>query len=413
MNWTFRWHCPTPLIAMGWLWWLFSGVGAAGAAFRPEVLQQMEAAIQKQMDATNLPGGVLWMEHGDGVFHKAYGRRSVWPVAETMTEDTIFDAASLTKVLATTPSIMGLVESGQLSLDDSIERYFPEFIAARSNHITLRLLLTHTSGLPPGIELASHWMGYEAGIGKACGVKLDARPGTKFTYSDVNFILLGELVRRVSGYSLDEYARRKIYQPLGMNDTGFRPASELRGRVAPTEKVGESVFRGVVHDPTSRAMGGVAGHAGLFTTATDMARFCRMMLQKGTLDGHAIFKPATVDLMTSVQTPPGVTARRGLGWDIDSPYAGLRGAHFPLGSFGHTGWTGTSLWIDPYSQTFVIFLSNRNHPSEEGTVGGLRAQLSTLAAEALTDVDFSRFTHALPALPQNPVLKPTPDTRPK
>ena len=199
MNWTFRWHCPTPLIAMGWFWWLFSGGGAADAAFHPEVLQQMEAAIQKQMAATNLPGGVLWVEHGDGVFHKAYGRRSVWPVAETMTEDTIFDAASLTKVLATTPSIMSLVESGQLSLNDSVERYFPEFIAARSNHITLRLMLTHASGLPPGIELASHWMGYEAGIEKACGVKLAARPGTKFTYSDVNFILLGELVRRVSG----------------------------------------------------------------------------------------------------------------------------------------------------------------------------------------------------------------------
>jgi CubicO group peptidase (beta-lactamase class C family) len=406
MNFDFRWICLPRVIVAGMLLLLFPEVRAAESAFRPEVLLQMESAILKQVASTNLPGGVLWVEHGGSSFHKAFGRRSVWPVTEAMTEDTIFDAASLTKVLATTPSLMCLVESGQVSLDDPIEHYFPEFLAARSNHITLRLMLTHTSGLPPGIELASHWAGYEAGIEKACGVKLATVPGTKFTYSDVNFILLGELVRRVSGYSLDEYSRRRIYQPLGMADTGFRPSSELRGRVAPTERVGDSVFRGVVHDPTSRAMGGIAGHAGLFTTASDVARFCRMMLQKGSLDGHVLFKPATVDLMTGVQTPPGVTARRGLGWDIDSPYAGLRGAHFPLGSYGHTGWTGTSLWIDPYSQTFVVFLSNRNHPSEEGTTGGLRSQLSTLAAEALTDVDFSRFTNALPVLPQNPVLQP-------
>lgn len=406
MNLSLRWLCMPRILLLAWWLILFPAIGLSESGFRPEVLHQMEAAVLKQIAATNLPGGVLWMEHGGSSYHKALGRRSVWPASEMMTEDTIFDAASLTKVLATTPSVMCLVESGQVSLDDPIEHYFPEFLAARSNHIALRLMLTHTSGLPPGIELASHWAGYEAGIEKACGVKLATAPGTKFTYSDVNFILLGELVRRVSGYSLDEYARRKIYQPLGMTDTGFRPSPELRGRVAPTERVGDSVFRGVVHDPTSRAMGGVAGHAGLFTTAADVARFCRMMLQKGTLDGHVIFKSATVDLMTGVQTPPGVTARRGLGWDIDSPYAGLRGAHFPLGSYGHTGWTGTSVWIDPYSQTFVVFLSNRNHPSEEGTVGELRAQLSTLASEALTDVDFSRFTNALPALRPNPVLQP-------
>ncbi len=223
MNPFLRWLCPARSLALALLSLLFSGSGAAATVFRPEVLNQMESAILKQIAATNLPGGVLWLEHRGETFHKAFGRRSVWPVTEGMTEDTLFDAASLTKVLATTPSVMCLVESGQVSLEDPIERYFPEFTAARSNRITLRLMLTHTSGLPPGIELASHWTGYEAGIERACGVKLATAPGTKFTYSDVNFILLGELVRRVSGYPLDEYARRKIYQPLGMVDTGFRP----------------------------------------------------------------------------------------------------------------------------------------------------------------------------------------------
>lgn len=366
--------------------------------FRPDKLEQIDAAVRQQIAQTNLPGGVLWMEHHGSNYHRAYGLRSVWPAKEEMTEDTVFDAASLTKVLATTPSVMRLAELGQVSLDDPISRYFPEFSAAATNPVTIRFMLTHTSGLPPGIELASHWSGYEAGIQKACAVKLASLPGTKFTYSDVNFILLGELVRRVSGYRLDDYAHRNFYQPLGMTDTGFRPSTNLVERIAPTERVGDQVFRGIVHDPTSRAMGGIAGHAGLFTTTSDVARFCRMMLQRGTLDGKTIFKPETVDRMTQVQTPPGVTARRGLGWDIDSPYAGLRGADFPRGSYGHTGWTGTSLWIDPFSQTFVVFMSNRNHPTEEGTVGALRAQLSTLVAESLTDVNFESFTNALPQL---------------
>ena len=370
----------------------------AAPLFRPEKLGQIDDTVRQQIAKTNLPGGVLWLEHRGSNYHRAYGLRSVWPKPEEMTEDTIFDVASLTKILATTPAIMRLVESGQVKLDDSIDHYFPEFAAAVTNHVSIRLMLTHTSGLPPGIELASHWSGYEMGIQKACAVKFASTPGAKFTYSDVNFILLGELVRRVSGYPIDEYAHRNFYQPLGMVDTGFRPSSNRVERIAPTERVGDQVFRGIVHDPTSRAMGGVAGHAGLFTTASDVARFCRMMLQRGTLDGKTILKPETVDLMTQVQTPPGVTARRGLGWDIDSPYAGLRGSHFPRGSYGHTGWTGTSLWIDPFSQTFVVFMSNRNHPTEEGTVGALRAQLSTLAAESLTDVNFDSFTNALPQM---------------
>lgn len=367
-------------------------------AFRAEVLSQMDAVILSSIQETNLPGGVLWLEHHSASYHRAYGNRSVWPKRETMTEDTVFDAASLTKVIATTPAVMLLIESGAIDLDDPVSKYFPEFAAAKTHGLTVRHLMTHTSGLPPGIEVASHWSGYSEGIRKACSVSCVTPPGSKFTYSDINFILLGDLVGRVSGRPLNEFVRERIYQPLGMRDTGFLPSTNLAARIAPTERLGDVVWRGVVHDPTSRAMGGVAGHAGLFTTTADLARFARMMLGRGSLDGCRVFRQSTVELMTRVQTPPAVTARRGLGWDIDSPYAGLRGTHFPIGSYGHTGWTGTSIWIDPFSNSFVIFLSNRNHPTEEGTVGALRAKLGTLSAEALSDFDFSRVTNDLPPL---------------
>src|ERR1039457_4869610 len=185
-----------------------------------------------------------------------------------------------------------------------------------------------------------------------------------------------------------------------MVDTCYLPPHAKLGRIAPTEVVNGKPYRGVVHDPTSRHMGGVAGHAGLFTTAADLARYARMLLNRGALDGGGIFKPETVDLMTTVQSPASITARRGLGWDIDSGYSGLRGKLFPVGSYGHTGWTGTSIWIDSFSQTFVIFLSNRNHPDESGNVGPLRAKLGTLAAEAVTDFNFAAVTDTLTAAPE-------------
>jgi CubicO group peptidase (beta-lactamase class C family) len=226
---------------------------------------------------------------------------------------------------------------------------------------------------------------YASGIRQAVAEKPVTPPGTAFKYSDVNFILLGEMVRRVSGQSLPEYVWSRVHKPLSMLDTGFLPAAGKRRHIAPTEKVAGEVLRGVVHDPTARSMGGVAGHAGLFTTAYDLARYCRMLLNNGTLDGVRVFKPATVGLMTSVQSPAGVAAKRGLGWDIDSPYSGPRGSVFPIGSYGHTGWTGPSVWIDSASQTFVIFMCNRNHPDGKGNVLPLRARLGTLAAEALLD----------------------------
>ena len=364
--------------------------------FRPEKLAAMDAAINQAIADQKCPGGVLWLEHRGSVYHKGYGHRALVPAVEDMTEDTIFDAASLTKVVATTPAVMLLVERGQVKLEEPVATYLPEFTGGGREAITIRQLMTHTSGLPPDIETSTDWQGQAAAIQKACAIKLAAAPGTVERYSDINFFLLGEVVQRVSEMPLEQFVARELYGPLRMADTGYRPPAAKRGRVAPTEVVKGQPWRGVVHDPTARHMGGVAGHAGLFFTATDLARYARMLLNGGELEGVRVFKPETVRLMTQVQTPPGVTGRRGLGWDIDSPYSGPRGKLFPVGSYGHTGWTGGSLWIDPFSQTFVIFLSNRNHPTESGSVIALRAQLGTLAAEAITDFDFGHVAGALP-----------------
>lgn len=364
------------------------------ANFRAEKLAEMDAAINEAIAAHKCPGGVLWLEHNGEVYKKAYGHRALVPVEEPMTEDTIFDAASLTKVTATTPAMMLLIERGKVKLDEFVHIYIPGFTGEGRETITVRELMTHTSGLREDIETKTDWHGQAEAIKKACAEKPQSTPGTVFKYSDINFFLLGEIVQRVSGTPLEVFVKREIYTPLKMTDTGYLPSQDKLPRVAPTEVVDGKPWRGVVHDPTARHMGGVAGHAGLFTTAGDLARYARMLLNLGELDGVKLFKPETVKLMTSVQSPAELSAKRGLGWDIDTPFSGPRGEHFPVGSYGHTGWTGGSLWIDPSSKTFVIFLSNRNHPTEAGSVISLRRKLGTLAAEALEDVNFPKAAPA-------------------
>ncbi len=371
---------------------------SAGLPFYEDRLAAIESAIAESIEGGGCPGGVFWLERGDQRYVKVMGNRAVLPEAEGMTEDTLFDAASLTKVMATTPAVMLLIERGEVGLDRPVAEYLEEFTGEGCEAITIRHLLTHTSGLRPGISGSNGWEGYERGIALACAEVPRTNVGVAFRYSDVNFILLGEVVRRVAGVGLEDIVVREIFRPLGMVDTGYRPAEELWGRVAPTTESTNGFWRGVVHDPTARRMGGVAGHAGLFTTAGDLARYSRMLLGEGELDGVRVFRPETVRLMTGVQSPAGVPARRGLGWDLDSPYAGPRGRWFPLGSYGHTGWTGGSVWIDPFSGSFVIFLSNRNHPTEEGSVLALRRQLGTLSAEAIPDFNFAFVPGALPVV---------------
>lgn len=403
------------LVAASLLFTLQLVAVAAPQAFRSEKLAEMEVTIAEAIADQRCPGGVLWLEREGATHRKALGKRALVPSGEAMTEDTIFDAASLTKVCATTPAIMLLVERGQVNVDAPVATYVPEFKANGKEGVTIRHLMTHTSGLKPGIAAKPDWTGYDKAIELACADKLISAPGAVFRYSDINFIVLGEVVRRVSGTQLNEFVVRELYAPLKLPDTGFLPPESKLPRVAPTEKLesGE-VLRGKVHDPTARRMGGVAGHAGLFLTAADLARYARMLLNLGELEGARVFKPETVKLMTRVQSPDGVPTRRGLGWDIDSGYSGPRGKWFPIGSYGHTGWTGTSLWIDPFSQTFIIFLSNRNHPNEEGNVIPLRAKLGSLAAEAVVGFNFAYVQGALaPRAETNSTISAVAPRKPK
>jgi uncharacterized protein YbbC (DUF1343 family)/CubicO group peptidase (beta-lactamase class C family) len=366
------------------------------AAFLPEKLAAIDSLIQDSIACHWIPGGSLWVEHRDQKYSKTYGARSLAPAIESATDDTIYDLASLTKVVATTPSIMLLAQRGKIDVEKPVAAYLPLFSGDGREKILVRHLLTHTSGLKPGIPLTTDWSGYDEGISLALAEKPVTPPGGIFTYSDVNFILLGEIVRRVDGRKLDQFATEEIFTPLGMRDTRFHPDAPLRGRIAPTEKMGETFLRGVVHDPTARRMGGVAGHAGVFSTTADLARFARCMLGRGTLENVTLFKPETVDLMTRVQTPEEMKARRGFGWDIDTAYSRPRGKRFPRGSYGHTGFTGTWLWIDPGSRTFLIFLSNRVHPDGKGNVLETQVALGNLVAESLADTGTLQFPGGLP-----------------
>ena len=356
--------------------------------FYPAKLQAIDAAIERAIAAGKAPGAVLRVESGGAVYQKSFGAKSVEPESVPMTDDTIFDSASLTKVIATTPAIMLLAERGKLRLDDKVDRWIINFKAHGKGEVTIRHLLTHTSGLRPGLSSKPTWSGLEKALDLTKAERLTAQPGTLFRYSDINFILLGEIIQLASGQLLEEFTSKHIYRRLGMHDTGFLPPFKKLSRVAPTERVDGEILHGIVHDPTARRMDGVAGHAGLFTTAADLSRFARMMLNGGKLNGRRIFKRETVQLMTSVHTPEGMKTKRGLGWDIDSPYSSPRGNHFKVGGYGHTGWTGGSLWVDPSTKTTVILMTSRTHPDGKGNVIALRREVATLAAEALRGFSF-------------------------
>ncbi len=358
-----------------------AAAGAQTFSASPLLDQTIEQAIQDG----RIPGAVLLIGHQGQIVHrKAYGKRALVPAVEPMTVDTIFDLASLTKVVATTSSLMQLFEQGKFRLNDRVTQYFPEFQDGKSD-ITLRNLFTHFSGLPPDLPLTPTWSGYQTGIHMAMHVKPDGPPGARLVYSDINFILLGELVHRLSGQMLSDYSREHIFLPLGMQETMFQPPPSLAPRIAPTERDGPNgaPWRGVVHDETARFMGGVAGDAGLFSTADDLARFCEMMLRKGERNGTRLFSPLTVEKFTTPESPADQPILRGLGWDIDSPFSGNRGELFPIGSYGHTGFTGTSIWIDPVSDTYVILLANGVHPFRRPSITGLRGKVATITAAAL------------------------------
>jgi uncharacterized protein YbbC (DUF1343 family)/CubicO group peptidase (beta-lactamase class C family) len=345
-------------------------------------LEQIDGVVREGIEQGRLPGAVvLVVRQGKVAFRKAYGLRGKDPGESRMTIDTVFDLASLTKPVATATSVMILLERGKLALSDPVSRHLPEFGRNGKDHITVEQMLLHTSGLLADNPVEDYQDGRKKALERIWQLRPDAETGKRFLYSDVNFIVLGELVERLTGEPLDAFARKGIFQPLGMRETAFRPNEELSRRAAPTQWRSGRWMRGEVHDPRAYLLGGVAGHAGLFSTADDLGLFAAMVLKHGSLDDKRILNADTVKLMTRpVRVSGGL---RALGWDVDTRFSSNRGDSFPLGSFGHTGFTGTSLWLDPTSQTAVIFLSNRVHPDGKGQINRLRGQVASLVAASI------------------------------
>ena len=345
----------------------------------------IDRIVAQAIEAKKFPGAVVIVgHHGHIVFHRAYGNRSLIPQPEAMSEDTVFDVASLTKVLCTTTAVMQLYQQGRFVLNDPVAKYLPEFAANGKGDITIRQLLTHYSGLPPDVSLVDPWVGKEEGLRRAFASIPVTPPGVQFRYSDINFIVLGALVEKLSGLTLDQYEAKYIAKPLRLRSTRFLPPESWRSRIAPTQYDNGVMLRGTVHDPTARRMGGVAGHAGLFSTAGDVATLAQNLLNR--LAGRRSrfpLKRLTLLKMTTPGQPATGTALRALGWDIDSPYSSNRGELFPVGSFGHTGFTGTSVWIDPADDAYIVVMSNAVYPNGPTGITAVRAAVATAAATAL------------------------------
>ena len=374
---------------------LLFGLLFSAAAFSQTALDSrlavLDPIVKNAITQRQIPGAVLIVGHdGQVVYRKAFGSRALEPRREAMTLDTVFDCASLTKVVATTTAIMQLWELGKFRMNDPVAKYLPEFGQNGKQEITIRQLLVHYSGLPEDLELTKKWEGRDTAYRMAFEIAPERPPGAAFVYSDINFVVLGALVERLSGESLGEYSAKHILGPLGMKESRFLPSASWQPRVAPTEEdENHHLLRGVVHDPTARRMGGVAGHAGLFSTADDQALFAQALLD----GGRGVLTPATIAKMTAPQQPVNGAVLRGFGWDIDSPFSTNRGELLPVGSYGHTGFTGTSLWIDPATKTYIVLLTNAVHmnivhpnmppPKEKGSAVALRTKVATAVAAAL------------------------------
>jgi uncharacterized protein YbbC (DUF1343 family)/CubicO group peptidase (beta-lactamase class C family) len=363
-----------------------SFAGAPHATAGRDRFAQVNRAMQQAMDEHQLPGAVIEVGHaGRVVLTRAYGERSLVPTREAMTVDTVFDMASLTKPMITALAIMQLLEAGKLRLADPAALYLPAFGAAGKADITLRQLLTHYSGLPPDLDLSFPWTGKEEGFRRANAISTESPAGAVFRYSDVNYIVLQEIVEKLSGEPLQVYAQTHILGPLRMTHSGFLPDANRLPPIAPTAyDENRTMLRGTVHDPTARRMGGVAGHAGFFSTAHDISLYAQALLdrRRGKPSRFPLGRAALLK-MTTPEEPVSGTQVRGLGWDIDSVFSGNRGDLFALGSFGHTGFTGTSLWMDPASDTFLILLSNAVHPSGVHNITPLRGRIANIIVSAL------------------------------
>ncbi len=371
-------------------------VDPSAAGMSAERLGEIDNVVREALEQGRMPGCVVSVgRHGKLVYLRAFGYRQTTPSRVEMTTDTVFDLASLTKPIATATSVMQLVQDGKIDLDERVATYLPEFGNHGKEEITVCQLLTHLGGLTPDNALADYADGPAKAWERICGLELRAKPGTEFIYSDVGFIVLGELVRRVSGEGLDQFAQQRIFQPLG-DDRDHVSAERMRCALRGGDRAARRPLdAGEVHDPRAYLLGGVAGHAGLFSTAEDLALFAQMLLDRGTGNGAQVLAPHTVEVMTADYPVP--TGVRGLGWDKRTGYSTNRGTGFSSRAFGHGGFTGTTLWIDPARDLFVIFLSNRVHPDGQGSVNPLAGQIGTIAAAAIVTAATTETVPVAPA----------------
>ena len=360
-------------------------------------LGSLDTVIGEALERHDFPGAVLLVGRGGRVvYRRAFGLSQTVPQNRPMDSDLIFDLASVTKPVATAASIMVLVERGRLRLWDKVKDFIPEF----TPYITVRgfpgedarlyHLLTHTSGLQPYTDAKDVAAKYgtpcptETLVRHIARMRKQAPPGTAFIYSCLNYITLAQIVRQVSGQDIAAFVAETIFRPLGMEQTCFNPPAELVPRCVPTQVEEGKPLRGVVHDPLARLQGGISGNAGLFSTADDLAVFCQMLLNRGEYGGRRILSPLAVERMTEIYPRVGA-AGRGLGWDLATDYATVRGDLFGAESYGHSGYTGTSVWIDPETATFVIFLTNRVHPDDKGDIISLRSKVANVVAAAILE----------------------------
>jgi uncharacterized protein YbbC (DUF1343 family)/CubicO group peptidase (beta-lactamase class C family) len=387
---------------MRWLIWF-----AAAIAWCPCVIfasepaerlrEPVRALVESAIEAGDLPGAVVGLWHdGQWLLREAYGQRSVDP-DEPMSLDTVFDMASITKPVATATSAMLLAQDGRLDLNARVVEILPEFTGQGRDDVRVWHLMTHTAGLIPDNALSDYQSGAEQAWQRLMRSEIKSTPGTKFVYSDVGFLLLGKIVEEVSGQSLKDFSSERLFRPLGMRDSGYVPSADLVPRIAPTEKRDGEMLRGQVHDPRAALLDGVAGHAGLFSTLDDIAIYAQMMLANGrTQAGETLLRPETIWTMTRprlIETRPDFgPLSRTRGWDHHSPYSYNGGTRLSASAFGHGGFTGTVLWIDPDKNLFFVFLSNRLHPDGKGNVNRLAGKIATLAVDTLEGAEAAAAT---------------------
>jgi len=340
---------------------------------------KIQALVESEIDKGSFPGAVVLAGQDQTIlFYEAFGNQVIEPESRPMTKDTVFDLASLTKPLVTAPSVMVLVDQSKIDPNDTVAAFLPAFACEGKDTVQIRHLLTHTSGLPAYTSAKSLEDAYgspcpEAVVNAICQSKPLNKPGETFRYSCLGYILLARIVETISGQTLDEFAQENLFRPLSLQHTTFNPSGSTIDRIAPTEVVNEQVLCGTVHDPLAQLMGGVSGNAGLFSTANDIATVCQMLLNGGTLNNKTILSPEAVALMTMPQLQA-----RGFGFDVDSSYAWIKGDHVSDQSFCHSGYTGTSIVCDSQTGRYVIILTNRAHPHDEGTVKAVRTGIADI-----------------------------------